>query len=352
MYGHGPGGDLDSDNATGLPYLILEYIVGEPLDSKRLLSAPADVVQKFYAQLADAMAQLRAQEFEYTGSLAKDKQGFVITSPRSLDLNRFQADRPRSVSPRETAFDYAMCHYNTLEKRFSLPTENMGEAGAQHEVFALKDFKARLFQLMDPDLNFGPFVLTHGDLRPSNIIVSKDFTIQGIIDWEWSTIVPREFFLPPLWFGGLEVSNPPDAQYISHYALFYQALLGAGATSDACRTLASEWGPDLGSNVRVVLPEVLLHRAFVDLYYLTLFPVFYKGQRRQDKIEAFFKSSRVFREVVRVKVEESRTFKERLIADGVLNLDTMKKQDSELEALCLKEAQLFGSGTAAPQSAA
>ncbi|ATY63013.1 kinase-like domain [Cordyceps militaris] len=350
VYGYGPGGDLDMNNATGLPYIILEYIVGQPFDPKRLLKASDDVVQKFYTQLGDALSQLRAQEFEYAGSVTKDARGFVIGSPRSVDLNSIQLQGRRgSVTPQTTAFDFAMCNYDTLAQRLSLPTEEMGEDDARHEIFALEDFKIRLFQLIDPSLNFEPFVLTHGDLRPSNIIVSEDFTIKGIIDWEWSTTIPRQFFMPPLWFSGYEVASPRDARYQFQYSIFYQALLRAGAASDACRTLALEWGPDLGSSYRLFLPEALLHHhALLHVYYLALFPEFFKGMRRQDKLEAFYRSSRVFREAVRVKVEESRKYKEHLIADGLLNPDIKRAQDLELEALRLKAAKLFGSGTAAP----
>ncbi|OAQ97618.1 hypothetical protein LLEC1_02681 [Akanthomyces lecanii] len=352
VYGHGPGGDLDTKNATGLPYVILEYIVGQPFDPKRLLKAPYDVVQKFYAQLGDALSQLRAQEFEYAGSVVKDEESFVISSPRSVDLNSIQLQgRRRSVAPQATAIDFAMCHLDTLAQRLSLPTEEMEEDDAQHEIFALEDFKLRLFQLMEPDLNFEPFVLAHGDLRPSNILVSEDFTITGIIDWEWSTTVPRQFFMPPLWFGGNDVASPGDARYHFQYAILYQELLHAGAVSGACRKLALEWGPDLASSCRLFLPEALLHHhAFLDVYYRAIFPEFFKGLKRQDKVKEFYKSSKVFREAVRVKVDESHTYRERLIADGLLDADSKRIRDLELDALLLKAAQVFGSGTA-PQIA-
>lgn len=348
MYGHGPGGDLDTNNATGLPYVILEYIVGQPFDPKRLLKEPYDNLQKFYTQLGDALSQLRAQEFEYAGSVTKDGQGFVIASTRSVDLNSIQLHgRRTSVARQATAIDFAMCHYDILAQRLSLPTEEMGEDDAQHEIFALEDFKMRLFQLMDPDLNFEPFVLSHGDLRPSNIIVSEDFTIKGIIDWEWSTTVPRQFFMPPLWFSGYEVASPGDSRYHFQYAQFYQALLRAGAASGACQKLALEWGPDLGSSCRLFLPEALLHHhAFLEIYYQAVFPKFFKGLKREHRLEEFYKSSRIFREAVRIKVDESKRYRERLIADGLLDPDIRRIQDLEFEALCLKAAQLFKGGTA------
>ncbi|KAJ2903126.1 phosphotransferase enzyme family protein [Zalerion maritima] len=52
---------------------------------------------------------------------------------------------------------------------------------------------------LDPALNKGPFVLSHGDLGPQNILVDKDFNIAGILDWEWSSVVPVQCLTPIEW---------------------------------------------------------------------------------------------------------------------------------------------------------
>jgi RIO-like serine/threonine protein kinase len=60
---------------------------------------------------------------------------------------------------------------------------------------------------VDPTYNYGPFVLAHGDLHPSNIIIREDLTIVAIIDWEWSRIVPAQLLVPPTWLTGRELSG-------------------------------------------------------------------------------------------------------------------------------------------------
>lgn len=45
----------------------------------------------------------------------------------------------------------------------------------------------------------GPFVLIHGDMEPFNLLISRDAEIVGVLDWEWSRVVPVQFFKPPLW---------------------------------------------------------------------------------------------------------------------------------------------------------
>jgi hypothetical protein len=49
---------------------------------------------------------------------------------------------------------------------------------------------------LDPALDDGPFVLLHGDLGMYNLIVNEKLEIQAVLDWEWSRIVPRQFFFP------------------------------------------------------------------------------------------------------------------------------------------------------------
>ncbi|KAL6410165.1 phosphotransferase enzyme family protein [Ilyonectria robusta] len=51
----------------------------------------------------------------------------------------------------------------------------------------------------NPTLDLGPFVLVHGDLGPQNLMVDDGLRITAVIDWEWSRVVPIQFFTPPLW---------------------------------------------------------------------------------------------------------------------------------------------------------
>jgi aminoglycoside phosphotransferase (APT) family kinase protein len=44
----------------------------------------------------------------------------------------------------------------------------------------------------------GPFVLVHGDLELFNLLVDDNMDIIAVLDWEWSRVVPRQFFIPPL----------------------------------------------------------------------------------------------------------------------------------------------------------
>ena len=72
-------------------------------------------------------------------------------------------------------------------------------------LYGYHDFKRYVMQeWLEKDLDDGPFVLMHGDLsfHASNILWDENFKIVAILDWEWSYVVPAQFFVPPLWLTG------------------------------------------------------------------------------------------------------------------------------------------------------
>jgi hypothetical protein len=151
----------------------------------------------FYLQLVEILAELRRQEFHQAGSLMPDPDGGntpVVGPMLFIQLNDLQlesCDSPPRPAKFASAIDFAFHQYHLLAQNYSLPAAKMSQEVAQLEVFGLEDLKGRLFGYIDQRRNHGPFVLTHADLRWSNIIVDEDYRIQGVIDWEWSGTVPR-----------------------------------------------------------------------------------------------------------------------------------------------------------------
>lgn len=281
---------------------------GQSLTELRLRTASEEQLERFFTQLANILAQLRAQEFDQAGSLTKDSSGQIKPSSlHSVDLNDLQlCGMQQDVPQQPTALAFVECRYKLLRLRRSLLYDDMTEINAQHEVFALEDFQARLFHLNDPSLNFGPFVLMHGDLRPPNIIVDDDLSITAIIDWQWSSTVPVSFFTPPLWLAGTHI-NQEDERYNIAYARLYQALVTEG--SNACSVLSEDWGPDLCSSPRLFVPPALFrHDWFFLLYYKALFPGYYNNIDRREKLRSFFKTSSFFSREVREKIAAPRRF--------------------------------------------
>jgi hypothetical protein len=88
----------------------------------------------------------------------------------------------------------------------------------KQEIFALRCMERIFEQVIDPQLDKGPFVLNHLDLRGPNIIVDKNLRIQGIVDWEFAHTVPRQVFTPPSWITGhdsIETNKQMHAEFRS-----------------------------------------------------------------------------------------------------------------------------------------
>ena len=129
-----------------------------------------------------------------------------------------------------------------------------------------------MFDFVDPSPKHR-FILTHGDLRPPNIIVDDDLNIIAIINWEWSSTVPRQFNIPPLWLAGTDIPILSKKLYQTEYSKLHRALLDAAEFEPASRIIADEWGPDLSSSINLYLPAALLyHQNFMLIYFLFLFP--------------------------------------------------------------------------------
>jgi Phosphotransferase enzyme family len=82
-----------------------------------------------------------------------------------------------------------------VEGRSSVFEKDQGEDALYH----LHIFREYAKGWIDCRLDQGPFVLVHGDLEPFNLIVNENMDITSVLDWEWSRVVPLQFFKPPLW---------------------------------------------------------------------------------------------------------------------------------------------------------
>ncbi|KAH9899089.1 hypothetical protein F4778DRAFT_782682 [Xylariomycetidae sp. FL2044] len=71
---------------------------------------------------------------------------------------------------------------------------------------------------VDPRYDAGPFVMVHGDFQPFNLLVDEEQKIVGVLDWEWSRVVPLQYFIPPLW---LKYASPSDWAHRNAYDDFY-----------------------------------------------------------------------------------------------------------------------------------
>lgn len=283
---YGLGGDSDTGNPTGKCFIIMDYIDGEPLVVERLHNTTTENQRRFYSHLADFYTQLRGLEFDASGAVSLSANGsFEVTPPLSVDINaislRDANDLPLFQRTASTG-EYARQLYSILLARAAEPMPDMSLLDVQYMVFALQDFKKRLrHHLSESDNEI--FVLNHGDLQPSNILLDNDFGIKGIIDWEWAGTVPSTFFVPPLWLGRNIAPIPNDESFARSFSMFHQALATAGSR------LASEWAEDTPSAPSFYIPAALVNQHFfMTIYFSHIFPKYFDDEKQHIRVRQFF----------------------------------------------------------------
>ncbi|KAM3547745.1 hypothetical protein MY1884_009457 [Beauveria asiatica] len=218
-------------------FVILEYIDGKRLSHAEFLRLPTDERCELFSSLADVYAQLRRMEFPSIGRLTRRANGiWVGEKTASLEMNAMQLEGldPLSIQCDHHDESGALKSANTytrmllaigynafLKSRNAVAVGHGLETLHNHFLFA-KD----VHKWVDPDRDEGPFALVHGDLHLSNLIVNNKMQIIGLLDWEWSRVVPVQYFSPPLWLSKRDTAQlaNPNSWHIFRTRYFAEFL--------------------------------------------------------------------------------------------------------------------------------
>jgi hypothetical protein len=214
-----------------------------------------------------------------------------------LQPSRIQAKYGDCKGVLSSASDYAslLLHiaWNAFEKgRKSVYSEEDGKETLYHlhQFFQFAEKK-----WLNPLLDSGPFVLVHGDLNPYNLMVNENLDIVALLDWEWSRVVPLQFFMPPTW---LTNRNTDTLAWPSFYSLYVDEL-DKFRTAVKVRELKI-YGEELLSNEWARVHEnggILVQAAlenWTDIDYFAaryLDKVLYKRKDLGGRIEEFMKDN-------------------------------------------------------------
>lgn len=241
---YGNNAHLTSNGARTQSFLITDLIPGEALNKKALLTAEQEQKRAFYSQLINIFVELRKLQFPLIGSLIPDPNGRpdpVLGPVMSMSAATLRLHPQPTFS---SAKDYMRNQFRLVSGFFSPPVADHTVDDLKREAFALHGMERIFHQVIDSQLDEGPFVLNHLDLRSSNIIVDNNLQIQGIIDWEFSSTVPRQVLTPPSWITGHD-SMETDRQM---HADFRQVLDEKSKTNRLCNQLKEEWYGKLGAS--------------------------------------------------------------------------------------------------------
>ncbi|KAI0010225.1 hypothetical protein F4779DRAFT_319842 [Xylariaceae sp. FL0662B] len=283
-------------------FLILEYVEGEKLSYPQLGSLSDAQREHLYHSLARVYIQLRRLEFPSIGCLQLSQGDFKVSKmTTSIDINmqeleglnpsRIQAsyyeNSPLASANAYTSMLLEVADNAFAEGRSSVIDEDKG-ADALYHLNIFRQFAERW---VDCRFEQGPFVLVHGDLEPFNLIFNDEMDIICVLDWEWSRVVPCQFFKPPLWF-----SNP-DPTMLAYDFIYQRYIERFDRFLAVVRKLERErYGNELLSNEWVVAKEdsgFLVANALENWTDIDWFAFryinrkWYRGKDLQERVRAF-----------------------------------------------------------------
>ncbi|RKK11075.1 hypothetical protein BFJ66_g16731 [Fusarium oxysporum f. sp. cepae] len=249
-------------------FLITDLIEGQPLDRKLLLLTKEEHRRNFYSQLIDILIELYNLRFPSIGSLMPnpdDPSCPVLGPVMSMSATSLRLPPQPTFSSAKAFMKY---QFGLVSRFFSPPVRDHTIEDIRQEVFALHSLERIFDQLVDPQLDHGPFILNHLDLRSPNIIVDQNLHIQGIIDWEFSSTVPRQTFTPPSWITGhdsVETNKQMHAEFCS-------VLNEKSSNNELCDQLRREWYTcELNTNdtdIKFAVAHILRHPTdATDIFY-------------------------------------------------------------------------------------
>ncbi|KAL2015532.1 hypothetical protein VTK56DRAFT_5329 [Thermocarpiscus australiensis] len=337
---------------NGLPYIIMDHVEGRSL--KELGFEPGEIwgsltfalfqtpaAKRLHQQLADVYVQLRQLEFPRIGALglpSREAQALscnpeeivVCNRPLSIDIAFQELDglQPGEIFPPKITLSTAKEFVdgllrladNKLEKE---PDQGMDEDEPASILYAAHHFE-RFVQdeWLDLSANEGPFVLMHGDMENTigNLLFDENYNLVGVVDWEWSRVIPAQMMVPPVWL------NAAPLDFVLLIQEFYNKQVGylRAAVQEREKALgleprlSTEWAPlEKWCHTAIVIglnyPEHAF-RVYWDLVFRRVVPRIRSSTEEQDKqryeneiaprIKAFIEASEERQAFLEKKIRE------------------------------------------------
>lgn len=214
-------------------FIIMDYIQGQHLKDlgfsmgKKWFDCflrPTALTMKLHEQLADIYIQLRQLEFPKIGALGlpvvDGKPSYtcdpddihVCHRPLSIEITmqEFEGMDPGARIKPGTTFSTTRSFIEALfwlaENEFDKsPDTGLDTRLGRNFLYARHQFRRFVLDTwLDSAADEGPFVLMHGDMSMlvTNLLFDEDLNLVGVLDWEWSCVVPAQMLVPPVWLTG------------------------------------------------------------------------------------------------------------------------------------------------------
>ncbi|KAI8943968.1 phosphotransferase enzyme family protein [Xylaria longipes] len=312
---------LDDDPKPLASFLILEYVEGQKLSHADVASLPDARRDHFYRSLAAIYIQLRRLEFASVGCLRQHKDGPKVSKrTTSIDINMqeleglnpsvIQASYTNQSGTLASAGAYTSMLLQLADNAFAKSRASVTddeEQGAD-ALYHLHIFRQYAEKWVDPRHENGPFVLVHGDLEPFNLLVDDEMGIVCVLDWEWSRVVPLQFFKPPLWLANPDTTNLAyDAvyrRYLDRFDKFLAILRTLEKESYGNELLSNEWD-EAKADSGFLVANALENWTDIDWFaFRYINRKCYRGRDLQERVQAFMDEDTTRKAFITRKLQE------------------------------------------------
>ncbi|KAG8408412.1 hypothetical protein J3459_017823 [Metarhizium acridum] len=315
-------------------YLITSFIPGTPLKIATFLESSTETRAAFYSQIIDVLAELSQLEFPAICSLMPEGR---FIGPLSPSLN----ERRQTLPVFTSAAEYMKAQWENIKKHAEILDEDLTEEDIRDEMFVLHHLEPYFHELSPTNHSEkGPFVLSHPDFRCGNTIVDENMNIQGIIDWEFASTIPRSLLSPPSWItnhdGHIHLQFAMDKLYNQ----FVSVLEEKSKHNSVCAQLQKEWFEGVANRTSNAFRIAYLVRWPGEISHTFL--DFFRSEILGDESQAREKETEFFQQRPHLVVETRRRFERsdeyaRYLKDNGLyeedeNQLALNKLQSELDA--------------------
>lgn len=319
-------------------FVIVEYIDGKILSPAAFYELSSYERSAFYQSLADFYIQLRRQEFSSIGRLKMGVDGAYIgekTATLVMNMMQLEGLDPWSIQDSHHNESGSLKSANTYTKMLLHFTYNaflksrnaVGEGMGLEYLYNHFLFTKRAQKWLNPDLDRGPFVLVHGDLSLSNLLLDRNMNIVGVLDWEWSRVVPVQYFMPPLWFTHRDEAQlaHPDSWTLynkKHFSEFLTIVKSRENELHGSSLLHDEWAKNM-EDINPLIANALENWTEIDwLVHQNIFAKDSSGL--QDDLAVFAAEDPLRGMLAEVKEQDFRRYKREL---EMLEADSCKTQE-------------------------
>ncbi|KAG6017128.1 hypothetical protein E4U54_008242 [Claviceps lovelessii] len=177
--------DASPSNEVGFPYMLLECLTGQVLQTTIASQVPADRLPHVASQLADVLFQLENLTFDRLGRIWCGEN--CDEPPRIIP---WESKDTSSSTPRtQTSLEW---FYESRQENNRCALEGHGHTDDPEWRTACWILKTAVSHIIIEDRLHGPFPLCHFDLHYGNLLFDDEYNLTGVIDWSGAATAPLE----------------------------------------------------------------------------------------------------------------------------------------------------------------